>query len=84
MRDLGHTIVSIAQSLGLLDEPCPIRPKAFRYSQSFDDSWSRVPDIARAEDILGFRPRVSLSDGLKFTLAYYGNLISPAQLRRAS
>jgi UDP-glucose 4-epimerase len=84
MRDLGYKIVGIAQSLGLLDEPCPIRPNAFRYSQSFDDSWSRVPDIAHAEDILGFRPRVSLSDGLRFTLTYYANLIRPAQLRKAS
>ena len=75
MHELAHKIVNIAVDLGLLDEPCPIEPHTFRYSQNFDDSWSRVPDIARSENILGFRPRVPLSDGLKFTLAYYRNLI---------
>jgi nucleoside-diphosphate-sugar epimerase len=79
IRELGYKVVSIAVSLGLLDKPCPIEPNAFRYSQSFDDSWSRVPDIARAENFLGFEPRVSLSDGLEITLTYYKNLYGPTQ-----
>jgi nucleoside-diphosphate-sugar epimerase len=74
MHELANKIVVAALELGLLAEPCPIKPHAFRYSQSFDDSWNRVPDIARSKRILGFRPRVSLSDGLKITLAYYKNL----------
>ena len=49
MHELAHKIVNIAVDLGLLAEPLPVRPHAFHYSQSFDDSWSRVPDITRAK-----------------------------------
>jgi UDP-glucose 4-epimerase len=83
MHELAHKIVNIAVDLGLLAEPLPVRPHAFHYSQSFDDSWSRVPDITRAENILGYRPRVSLSDGLKFTLTYYKNLLNRSGLAQA-
>src|SRR5688500_14020832 len=82
MNELATTIVDVALDIGLLAEPCPIRPHSFHYSQNFDDSWSRVPDIARAKRILGFRPRVSLSDGLKFTLTYYKDLINKAGIAR--
>ena len=84
MHELANKIVSIAVGLGLLDEPCPIEPHAFHYSQSFDNSWSRVPDIARAKNFLDFRPSLSLSEGLKVTLTYYGNLINrPASAQTA-
>ena len=75
MRELADKIVATALDVGLLDEPCPIRPNAFHYSQGFDDSWSRVPDITRAKTMLGFSSSVSLSDGLKVTLTYYRNLL---------
>ena len=82
MNELAIKIVDVALDLGLLAEPCPIKPHAFRYSQSFDDSWSRVPDIARSKRILGFRPRVSLSEGLRLTLTYYKNLINRSGIAR--
>jgi nucleoside-diphosphate-sugar epimerase len=80
IRELAHKIVGIAGDLEMLAKPCAVRPHAFRYSQNFDDSWSRVPDITRAKKILGFHPKVSLSDGLKSTLIYYRNLINASAL----
>jgi nucleoside-diphosphate-sugar epimerase len=71
IRELAEQIVKVAVELGLLDEPYPIRPHGFQYSQDFDDSWSRVPDITRAKESFGFSPRVSLLEGLRVTLAYY-------------
>jgi nucleoside-diphosphate-sugar epimerase len=75
MRELANKIVGVALEVGLLDEPCPIRPHAFHYSQSFDDTWSRVPDITRSKTVLGFSPSVFLAEGLKVTLTYYRDLI---------
>ncbi|MDA2913807.1 SDR family oxidoreductase [Acidobacteriia bacterium AH_259_A11_L15] len=36
-----------------------------------DDPGRRCPDIARAQRLLGWRPRVSLQEGLERTLAYF-------------
>jgi nucleoside-diphosphate-sugar epimerase len=71
IRELAEQIVKAALELRILDEPPPIRPHAFQYSQDFDDSWSRVPDITRSKESFGFSPRVSLLEGLRVTLAYY-------------
>jgi UDP-glucose 4-epimerase len=84
MRELANKIVNIAIELRLLAAPCPIQPRAFHYSQKFDDSWNRVPDITRSENILGYRPLVSLSDGLKFTLTYYKDLINGSSLAQTA
>jgi nucleoside-diphosphate-sugar epimerase len=84
IRELADKIVDTALEVGLLDEPCPVRPHAFHYSQSFDDTWSRVPDITRSKDLLGFSPSVSLSDGLKVTLTYYRDLSGGSGTARAA
>jgi nucleoside-diphosphate-sugar epimerase len=75
MLDLADKIVSVGVALGLIPTPCPIRSHGFHYTQGFDDTWNRIPDITRATKILGFRPRVSLADGLEATLNYYKDLI---------
>ncbi len=41
-----------------------------------DDPMRRQPDIARAREILGWEPRVSLEDGLKATVEYFRNEIA--------
>jgi UDP-glucose 4-epimerase len=84
MRELANKIVKLAVELRLAAMPCPVLPHAFHYSRSFDDSWNRVPDITRSENILGYRPLVSLSDGLKFTLTYYKNLFNGPGLTQAA
>jgi nucleoside-diphosphate-sugar epimerase len=45
IRELAEQIVKVAVEVGLLDEPYPIRPHGFQYSQDFDDSWNRVPKL---------------------------------------
>ncbi|HPN80664.1 UDP-glucuronic acid decarboxylase family protein, partial [Dokdonella sp.] len=40
-----------------------------------DDPRQRQPDIRLAENVLGWRPRVSLDDGLKRTIEYFRQLL---------
>lgn len=42
-----------------------------------DDPRQRKPEISLAEKMLGWRPKVSLEDGLKETIAYFRNLLRP-------
>jgi len=41
-----------------------------------DDPRQRCPDITRANDLLGWRPRVALEEGLKRTISYFEELLS--------
>lgn len=42
-----------------------------RYGKGFEDTKRRVPDVQRAERVLGFRATVGLRDGLERTLAWW-------------
>ena len=48
-----------------------------------DDPRQRRPDLTRAEQELGYRPEVSLRDGLERTIAYFDTLLSKAKSRAA-
>ena len=39
-----------------------------------DDPRQRQPDITKAKDLLGWKPKISRADGLKITYAYFKNL----------
>ena len=41
-----------------------------------DDPKQRQPDIARAKEVLGWEPKVSLDEGLKPTIEYFDKLLS--------
>ena len=71
IRELAHRVVDLALEAGFIEEPLRIEAGAFRYSQAFDDSWNRVPDLSRARERLGFAPVVSLEQGLRRTLAHH-------------
>ena len=43
------------------------------YGARFEDVARRVPDISRAREVLGWEPRVPLGEGLKRTIAWWGN-----------
>jgi nucleoside-diphosphate-sugar epimerase len=40
------------------------------YGPAFQDIYRRVPSIKRAQSLLGFKPSVSLRDGLKLTIEW--------------
>jgi UDP-glucose 4-epimerase len=80
MKDLAAMMLGIAMRLGVLREPLPILANAFRYSQNFDDTWNRVPDISHARKALGFAPRTSLEAGLERTITYYQKLTAEKSL----
>lgn len=42
------------------------------YGPHYEDLKRRVPDTSKAEEILGFAPRVSLEDGIRYTVDWYG------------
>lgn len=71
IAQLATTMIEIGLELGLIDRPLPIIEHGFHYSQSFDDSWHRAPDISHARERLGFVPRTELREGLLHTVAYY-------------
>jgi UDP-glucuronate decarboxylase len=46
-----------------------------------NDPQQRQPDISLAQELLGFRPRVALREGLTRTIAYFERLLSDQNLR---
>jgi UDP-glucuronate decarboxylase len=46
-----------------------------------DDPKQRRPDISRAQDLLDWKPRTALKDGLLSTIAYFDQLLSDQKLR---
>ena len=71
MLQLAETLQEIALEIGLLDEPLPVERHARLYSQAFDDTWHRTPDLQRAEALLGYKPTVPAREGLRRTLEHY-------------
>jgi UDP-glucuronate decarboxylase len=46
-----------------------------------DDPEQRRPDISRAQDLLDWKPRTVLKEGLASTIAYFDELLSDQKLR---
>jgi nucleoside-diphosphate-sugar epimerase len=62
------TIALLAAKIGdLLGTPIQIE----RQPMPIDDPGRRRPDISRAQQLLGWTPRVSLDDGLRATIEYF-------------
>ena len=49
-----------------------------------DDPKQRQPDIAKARDLLGWKPTVPLAEGLKRTIAYFDRLLSDRRAREVA
>ncbi len=79
--ELADTLQELAIETGLLEQRLPVERHAKLYSQTFDDSWHRVPDLKRAATLLGYAPRVAAREGLRRTLEYYAASQAGAQLR---
>lgn len=80
IAETAGVVNRIAVELGILDAPVPLEFGSGLYSQSFDDSWNRVPDIGRARERLGYAPVISFEAGLRDTLAWYARLETAAGL----
>jgi len=46
-----------------------------------DDPKQRRPDISRAQELLDWKPRTMLKEGLMSTIAYFDQLLSDQKLR---
>lgn len=68
VRDLAETIIELTGSRSALDfRPLPA-----------DDPRQRCPDIGRASELLHWKPRVELREGLSRTIAYFDQLLAQA------
>ncbi|MEK7246372.1 MAG: UDP-glucuronic acid decarboxylase family protein, partial [Pseudomonadota bacterium] len=66
IRQLAETVVKLTASPSRFESrPLPA-----------DDPMQRCPDIAYAEKTLGWKPSVSLEDGLKRTIAYFRDVLA--------
>ena len=57
------------------------RSRLVRLPLPEDDPQQRQPDISLAGELLGWKPRVALKDGLTSTVAYFERLLSDSNLR---
>ncbi len=67
IMDLAVTIKRLAGSAS----PIVKIPYDKVFPTGFEDVGRRVPDMTKAEALLGFMPRVSLEDGLRETIAWF-------------
>jgi UDP-glucose 4-epimerase len=58
------------QALAGSASPTVLVPYDRAYQPGFEDLRRRVPDIRKAERVVGYRPRVSLDDTLRRVIAY--------------
>jgi UDP-glucose 4-epimerase len=66
IRDLAHLIRELAGSRSRVT----FVPYEDYYGQRFEDTPRRVPDLTKARLVLGYRPQVSLEEGLRRTVAW--------------
>jgi dTDP-glucose 4,6-dehydratase len=62
------TITSLAEKILLL---CKTKSKIKYIPKNYVDVELRIPSIEKAEKILGFKPRVSLDEGIVKSFAWY-------------
>jgi len=62
------TISSLAEKIVLL---CKSKSKIKYVPKNYVDVELRIPSIEKAKDLLGFKPKVDLNEGIKKTAQYY-------------
>jgi UDP-glucose 4-epimerase len=68
------SILQLAQAVGAnaaVDAPVEFVPYEKAYGPGFEDTARRVPDVSKAASVLGWRPQVSLADGLRQTIDWW-------------
>ena len=67
IRTLAERIIRISGSSSKI----AFVPQEAVYGRSYEDIPRRVPEIGRMRDVLGVIPKVSLEDGLRYTIDYF-------------
>ncbi len=71
IKELAATVIDI----------CGSRSKVVHRPLPQDDPRQRRPDIAKAQELLGWKPRTALRDGLAKTIAYFEELLKLPNVR---
>ncbi len=74
---IAQKVNEIALELGMIPSLLPLEFNSNLYSQPFDDSWDRRPNLERARELIGYVPEISVDDGLRSTLKYYRAMGGP-------
>ena len=72
---------SILELASLVIELTGSRSKIAHRPRPEDDPRQRRPDISRAEEMLGWKPKTDLRTGLNRTIAYFEKLLGEADVR---
>jgi UDP-glucose 4-epimerase len=67
IRGLAELIWRLVQGE---DSPAPIEAIPYESFGRYEDVARRVPDISRAKELLGFKPKVDLETGLQMTISW--------------
>ena len=75
IRDLAFTMRDLYQRYwwcgqSELPEPIEVSGEAF-YGEGYDDSDRRIPDITKAQQLLGWQPRYNLEQTITCSMAYW-------------
>ncbi len=77
--NLGNPVeIPVLQLAELIRDLTNSRSRIVHLAAAVDDPKQRRPDISRAAEELGWRPRVSLRDGLEKTIRYFDAVIGQA------
>ncbi|MBI3988605.1 MAG: GDP-mannose 4,6-dehydratase [candidate division NC10 bacterium] len=64
-------LAKLIKRLTRSDSKIILVPYESYYGEGFEDTRRRVPSIERARKVLGFKPKVDLSEGLRRTIAWW-------------
>ncbi|MFC5027856.1 NAD-dependent epimerase/dehydratase family protein [Streptomyces sp. DSM 41987] len=78
VRDLADLIADLAVAEGFVQQRPEIVMDSYEYSERFNDTWNRCPDITRAKQVLDYRPTVSVRDGVLKVLEFHAEQASIA------
>jgi UDP-glucuronate decarboxylase len=80
--NLGNpTEFTIAQLASLVIDLSGSRSRIIHRALPQDDPKQRKPDISKAQDLLGWQPKISLKDGLGRTISYFQTLLKDNSVR---
>ena len=69
--ELARLMIRVAMETELVDrDPGIVHLDSGFYTENFDDTWNRVPDLTKARTLLGFEARASIEQGMQTFLSH--------------